>query len=116
VTESESGAAAALCGGPRDKGVDAVLIDDPARIVFVVQGKYRRELAAKAEHRGDVAGFAQLAVEVCGDSKAFASLAKDMSPGVLRKLEEARNRIGRRGYALHMFYVTLGRCSAAPAG
>jgi len=113
VTESESDAAAALCGGPRDKGVDAVLIDDPARIVFVVQGKYRKELAVKAEHRGDVAGFAQLAVDVCGDSKAFASLAKDMSPEVLHKLEEARNRIDRRGYALHMFYVTLGKCSAS---
>ncbi len=113
VTENESDAAQALCGGPHDKGVDAVLIDEPARIVFVVQGKYRKELSAKTEHRGDVVGFAQLAVEVSGDSKAFASLAKDMSPEVLHKLEEARNRIGRRGYALHMFYVTLGKCSVA---
>ena len=58
VTESEADAASALCGGPRDKSVDAVLIDEPARIVFVVQGKYRKTLAKKSEHRGDVTGFA----------------------------------------------------------
>ena len=113
VTEGETTATAALCGGSRDKGVDAVLVDEPARIVFIVQGKYRKEVAAKAEHRGDVAGFAQLAVDLCGDSKVFASLAKDMSPEVLGRLEAARDRIRKRGYALQMFYVTLGKCSAA---
>jgi hypothetical protein len=34
VTESEEDAASALSGGPRDKSVDAVLIDESARIVF----------------------------------------------------------------------------------
>ena len=113
VAEDEPAAAAGLCGGPRDKGVDAVLIDDPARIVFVVQGKYRQKVAAKNEHRGDVAGFARLAVDLCGDAPAFASLAKDLSPEVLGRLEEARTRIKKRGYALQMFYVTLGKCSSA---
>jgi hypothetical protein len=113
VTDDESIATSALCGGPRDKGVDAVLIDDLARIVFVVQGKYRQKVVAKTEHRGDVAGFAQLAMGVCGDGPSFASLAKDLSPEVLRRLEEARNRIRKRGYELQMFYVTLGKCSAA---
>jgi hypothetical protein len=113
VTESDKDAAAAICGGPRDKGIDAVLIDEPARIVFLVQGKYRKELATKSEHRGDVIGFAQLAADICGDSKTFASLAKNLSPEVHRKLKEARNRIVRRGYALHLFYVTLGKCSTA---
>lgn len=113
VAEDESAATSGLCGGPRDKGVDAVLIDDPARIVFVVQGKYRQKVAGKNEHRGDVAGFAQLAVDLCGDGAAFASLAKDLSPEVLGRLEDARSRIRKRGYALHMFYVTLGKCSSA---
>ena len=113
VAEDEGAAVSALCGGPRDKGVDAVLIDDPARIVFVVQGKYRQKVAAKDEHRGDVAGFAQIAVDLCGDGPAFGSLAKDLSPEVLRRIEEARTRIRKRGYALHMFYVTLGKCSSA---
>ena len=113
VAEDEGAAVSALCGGPRDKGVDAVLIDDPARIVFVVQGKYRQKVGAKSEHRGDVAGFAQIAVDLCGDSPTFASFAKDLSPEVLGRLEEARTRVRKRSYALHMFYVTMGRCSSA---
>jgi len=42
VTENEANAAAALCGASGDKGVDAVLVDAPARVVVVVQGKYRK--------------------------------------------------------------------------
>lgn len=113
VADDEGSAVSALCGGPRDKGVDAVLIDDPARLVFVIQGKYRQKIAAKSEHRGDVTGFAQLAVDLCGEGPAFASLSKDLSPEVSRRLEEARARIKKRGYALHHYYVTLGTCSAA---
>lgn len=113
ISEDESQATSALCGGSRDKGVDAVLIDEPARIVFVVQGKHRKEVGAKAEHRGDVTGFAQVAVDLCGDLATFRSLVKDMSPEVAHRLDEARARISKRGYALHMFYVTMGRCSAS---
>jgi hypothetical protein len=113
VTEDESSATSALCGGSNDKGVDAVLIDEPARIIFIVQAKYRQKIAGKTEHRGDVTGFAQLAVPLCGDTQAFASIVKGLSPEVLRRLEEARNRIRNRAYSLQMFYVTLGKCSLA---
>jgi hypothetical protein len=113
VTESEADAAGALCGGARDKGVDAVFIDDPARMVFVVQGKYRQKLVGRTEARQDVIGFAQLALDVCGDAHSFASLTKDMSPEVQHRVGVARNRISKRGYALKMFYVTLGKYSEA---
>ncbi|HYP66685.1 MAG TPA: AIPR family protein [Thiobacillaceae bacterium] len=113
VSDSDTDAEESLCGGSRDKGVDAVMIDDPARIIFIVQGKYRKLVAAKSEQRGDVAGFAQLAVDLTGDGTAFASLAKDMSPEVVRKLSEARNRIIKRAYSLQLLYVTMGKCSAA---
>jgi hypothetical protein len=113
VTESEADAAAALCGGAGDKSVDAVLVDDPARIVFLVQGKYRKDLGAKAEKRTDVTAFAQLAVDLAGPAEGFARLAKDMAPEVQRKLEEARNRVTRRGYGLQLYYVTTGKCSAS---
>lgn len=113
VAEDDVDAESALCGGPRDKGVDAVLIDDSARIVFVVQGKYRQKITAKSERRGDVTGFAQLALDLCGEAPTFASLAKDLSPEVLGRLEKARSRIRKRGYSLQMFYVTLGKCSSA---
>ena len=111
VAEDEATAAKALCGGPCDKGFDAVLIDEPARIVFVVQGKYREKVAGKIEHRGDVAGFAQLAAGLCGDEDGFESLVKDLSPEVAPRLEEARVRLKKRDYALHHYYVTLGKCS-----
>lgn len=113
VTDSEDEAAAALCGGPRDKDVDAVLIDEAAKIAFVVQGKYRRDLEAKNENRGDVIGFAQLTTGICKNDDAFASLTQDMAPEVIHKLEQVRNRVQRRGYALQMYYVTLGKCSSA---
>lgn len=112
VTEDEATAAAAVCGGPRDKMVDGVLIDDHARLVFLVQGKYRQQIGRKNEHRGDVVGFAQLADAVSGDSHGFASLAKDLSPEVHVRLEEARGRILKRGYGLRAFYVTLGKASS----
>jgi hypothetical protein len=54
ITEDPGKAASALTGNPRDKGVDAVLIDDRARIAFVVQGKYREKVNGGAEHRTDV--------------------------------------------------------------
>ena len=113
VTDDDAKATSALCGGSRDKGVDAVLVDDPARIVFVVQGKYREKVGVKAEGRGDVTGFAELAVDLSGDDLAFESLVKDLSPEVLPRLQEARNRIRKRHYALQMLYVTLGKCSGA---
>jgi hypothetical protein len=112
VTDSDDSAVKALCGGPHDKGIDAVLIDESARIVFLVQGKYRKDLSAKTENRRDIMGFAQLGVDLCGDGKAFTSLAKDMAPDVHHRLDDARKRIGNRGYALHMYYVTLGKCSS----
>ena len=113
VAEDEATAVKALCGGSRDKGVDAVLIDEPARIVFVVQCKYRQKVAGKTEHRGDVVGFAKLVVDLCGDEDGFKSLTKDLAPEVTRRLEEARSRLKKRNYALHHYYVTLGRCGSA---
>jgi len=66
---------------------------------------------AKAEKRSDVTAFAHLALALLGPSDGFVTLAKDLSPEVSRKLEEARIRVTRRGYALQLYYVTSGRCS-----
>jgi len=67
IAEDEAGAVRALCGGSNDKHVDAVLIDDNAKIVFIVQGKYRQKIAGKNEQRAHVIGFAQLAAELTAD-------------------------------------------------
>lgn len=112
VTDDESQAVKALCGGGRDKGVDAVFIDDAARIVFIVQGKYRQKVGGKGEHRTDVTSFSQLAVDLgAAEKEGFSRLTRNLSPEVQGKLEQARDRVRKRGYSLHLYYVTLGRCS-----
>jgi hypothetical protein len=61
VTDSEDLAAHALTGVGKDKGIDAILIDDPTKMAFVIQGKYRQKFNHKAEGRTDILGFANLA-------------------------------------------------------
>ena len=112
VTENESDAAQALTGGAKDKGVDAVLIDDRTKSVFIAQGKYREKIAVKTEGRADVLGFAQLAVDLCGDNEGFNRLSKDLAPDVLGKLVGARRRIRDHNYRLQLYYVTTGKCSS----
>lgn len=116
LTENEDEASRSVCGGPRDKGVDAVLVDDDTRNVFIVQGKYRREAGVKAESRGDVLGFAELGTIITGPARPFADLLTDISPEVGKRLEEARKRIVSRDYRLQLYYVTMGRCSASLLG
>jgi hypothetical protein len=71
VTDDEDQAAKALTGGSGDKSVDSVFFDDSTKTVVVVQGKYRHGIGVAIEKRSDVIGFAQLAAEIGGDSKAF---------------------------------------------
>lgn len=112
VTEDEAAALDALCGGSHDKGIDAVLIDEPARIVFVVQGKYRESGAGRTEQRNDVIGLANFATILCGEIKAFREFARKLAPEVLRRIEQARERVCKRGFELQLHFVTTGSCSA----
>lgn len=111
VTESENEAIAALVGGPRDKSLDAIFIDDPARAVFLIRGKYRQKAGKALEHRSDVTAFADLA-NAFGDDAAFSSLLKGLDAAAASKVQEARQRVKRRDYRLQLYYVTLGRCSS----
>lgn len=110
VTDDEGQAVQSLTGGSGDKSVDGVYFDDSTKTVVVVQGKYSRGIAVATEKRSDVVGFAQLAGEVGGDSKAFKDYCKGLRPEVEGALAEARNRITKRGYRLLLNYVTTGRC------
>lgn len=112
VTEDVEAAAKSVTNGPKDKGIDAVFLDDSSRSVFVVQGKYRRNPIGKNESRQDVMGFAQLArTLVDTNRKAFKEFADGADPTVAEKLAEARKRLARRGYRLWLYYVTSGKCS-----
>src|SRR5437016_1873447 len=104
VTEDVDLAANAVTNGPKDKGIDAVFMDDSSRCVFVVQRKYRPKPTVKSESRQDVTGFAQLAsIPVDSDMKAFKSLVEGADPTVAEKLDDARKRLARRGYRLWLY-------------
>lgn len=110
VTDTEAEGVAALVGGAKDKSLDAIHIDDTARTVFVVQGKYRRKANGSTEKRSDVLAFADLA-RCLTDDEAFAIYRKDIATSILGKADEARKRIKNRQYRLQLYFVTLGRCS-----
>jgi len=111
VTDDEKRAVESLCGGAGDKSVDAVLIDDDARMVFVLQGKYRKQLNAAGEARNDVLQFATLGPLLAAPQSEFAAHVKKLAPSVHQRLTTARNRV-RRGYGVQLCYVTGGRCSS----
>lgn len=113
VTQDEEEAASALTGGSGDKGADAVFFDDGTKVVYVVQGKYRQRVGAKSEPRGEVMAFAHLALDLAGDEAAFRTFAERLAPQTLQRLATARRRVQERDYRLQLYYVTLGRCSAA---
>lgn len=112
VTEDLDAAAQAVTNGPKDKGVDGILIDDGSRSVFVIQGKYRHQFGAGSENRSDVLSFAQLGhILTDRDKKRFQNLVEDADQTVAQKLAEARKRLLNREYRLWLYYVTLGKCS-----
>jgi len=112
LIEDDDQAANSLTGGANDKGVDAVYVEPQSKIVAVVQGKYHEAVGKKAEGRSDILAFAGLAGELSGSHEEFAGLVADASPDVQARLTKARRHLMRDGYRLHLFYVSLGRCSA----
>jgi hypothetical protein len=111
VTEDVTKAVGALTGNPKDKGVDAILVDDRAKLAFVVQGKYHGKVNSVAEHRADVISFTSVAHDLFGSEQDFRGLLKDSDPRVHQRLQEVRERVTKRGYELKLYYVTTGRCS-----
>jgi len=114
VTESEERAAEAVAGGSRDKGIDGLLIDDAARMVFLVQAKYRKKLAAKAEKRDDVVAFASTVSQLWnGDARTFQQFTANMEPYSANLLKDARKRVTQQNYRVMTYFVTLGKLSAS---
>ena len=111
VTDTEGEGVASLVGGSKDKSLDAVHIDEAARKVFIVQGKYRQKANGATEKRSDVLAFADLARSLT-DDEAFRAYRKDLAAAAAGKAEEARKRIKSRDYRLQLYFVTMGKCSA----
>lgn len=111
VTEDEQAAVDSLTGVSGDKGADAIYIDEKAKDVFIIQGKYREKISKKNEKREDITSFADIAVRLSGEIGAFKALIENSDSKVHDRLREARERILRRGYRLQLYYATLGKCS-----
>lgn len=114
VTDTEKEGVDSLVGGPKDKSLDAIHIDDGPRKVFVVQGKYRQKANGTTEKRSDVVAFAHL-VHSFTEDQAFQVYRKDLAPAAVGKADEARKRIKSRSYRLQLYFVTTGKCSLSLA-
>jgi uncharacterized protein YpmB len=113
IVDEESNALAAIGGGARDKGVDALHIDHDNRLVSVVQGKYRQNANAGTESRSDVLALANLGrVLAKKERQEFKALLGDADPAVEGRLEKAREAIQKRGYRLVLDFVTTGKVSS----
>ena len=60
LADSEDVALKALTGDTSDKGIDAILIDERAKQVHLVQGKFHYSLGSHREKRNDVLALADL--------------------------------------------------------
>jgi hypothetical protein len=112
ITDDLELAARSVTGKRGDKGIDSIFLDEKAKMVFAVQGKYRESIFEKIESRTDVLDFANLASKLCGEKEIFNSFIHNLTPEIKVKVNEARERIVKRGYKLHLYYVTLGKCSS----
>jgi hypothetical protein len=112
VTDRDEAAAEAITGGSRDKGIDALLIDDASRSVFIVQGKYRQKLAGKTEARSDVVAFADLASLLHGwDDEPFQKFVADADEAVVERLRSARRKVQKEHYRTWLHFVTTAKVS-----
>ncbi len=111
VTGDRDDAFRALTGRSGEKSLDAILIDDRARLVALVQAKYRKKLKQTAEKREDVISFARVAQVLTQSKDDFDEFIENLEPVAKAKFREARTRVVSRKYRLNLHYVTLGRCS-----
>lgn len=76
VTDDEQSAVDSITGASRDKGTDAALLEENVSTVFLVQGKLRQTLMAKAEKREDVLHFASVAETLLGPEDAGGNIPR----------------------------------------
>jgi hypothetical protein len=112
LVDDEKTAAESITGGSGDKGADAIYVDHPNRKAFIIQGKYHASTNPPTEGRSDLIALADLAVALHGPKDAFNKVLLDANPLVKTRLSEVRGYLKRRGYDLHMYFVTGGKVSS----
>jgi len=110
LADSDESAKRALTGQTGDKNLDAVLIDENAKQVHLVQGKYH--YSATPEKRNDVIAFADWATVPWCERKIRAAFYSKLTPLAQKKMDVAISRIKQRGYELRLYFVTTGTISS----
>jgi len=111
LADSEDVALKALTGDKSDKSIDAVLVDERARQVHLVQGKLHHSLGRHGEKRNDVLAFADLGNLPWENKEALNAFYAKLDPLVQQKLDELIHRVRKEHYKLRLYYVSTGRCS-----
>lgn len=111
LADSEEVARKALTGGTGDKGIDAILIDERAKQVNIIQGKFHFSLGEFSEKRNDILSFVDLCTLPWEKRDALKSFYSQLDPLVRQKFEESVHHVRRNNYEMRLYYVTTGRCS-----
>jgi hypothetical protein len=111
LADSEDEALKALTGNKGDKGIDAILLDQRAKLVNLVQGKFRQSLGEHAEKRSDVIELADLSDLPWRGKEALEAFHSKLDPLVRSKVDQLIHSVRRNGYGFCLYYVTTGRCS-----
>jgi hypothetical protein len=99
-----------VIGGPGDKTVDAVYVDERNRIIHLVQGKYHQ---VAASDDADVYKFANRARDFW--NLDFDEELKRAGPGARKKLQEAHKLLhgsAKNPFEIKMYFATTGKVSA----
>ena len=111
LVESEDLSRASLTRRGNEKGVDAIYIDHAPRQVHIIQGKYRTRGVGKPEPRAEVLQLAQYGRLLTQKEDNLTSLADTADISVRERLKEARQLVRKKGYILHLYFVTTGKIS-----
>src|SRR4030067_3218823 len=106
LADSEETARKSLTGITGDKGVDAILIDERAKQVNLVQGKFHLSLGENSEKRNDIIGLTDLGLLPWETKEVLRAYYSKLDALVKQKFEEAIHRIRRNGYDMKLYFVT----------
>lgn len=111
ISDSPEKTRGALTGESGDKNVDAILIDEKAKQVHVVQGKFRKTIGEHTESRNDVLSFADIACLPWETKDGVDQFFQKLTPAVQEKITEMIRCVRKNRYALRLYFVTTGRVS-----
>lgn len=110
LLDDEEQAKKCLTGGSGDKNIDAIYIDEKAKQVNIIQGKFRQG-DKKLEKRNDVIQFTDLCNLPWKRKNEIEAYFKGLDQLVAEKLEESIKKVRNNNYEIRLYYVTTGKVS-----